>query len=320
VAAGTALAGQARRRGLLAALAGLVALDLLAHGAWVEVERNDPTLGYAHPAVVEFLRAQPGPVRIDNAAGAWSPDAAARFGLEDSGGLHNPLALAAYDTYRGAVGSRGSPLYNFLNIQFVISDKGQPPGDSSFVPVFNEDPTVDVYLNTRAQPRVRLVHAMQPVASGEAAFGLIHAPDFDPEAQVVIDTSRVGPPPALDSSTAAGASNLYYLDYQPEQFTLVAETAAPAYLVLSEVWYPGWRATLDGAEVPVYLANFAFRAVHIPAAGTHTLTMRFDPASWKLGLAVSTLTWLGLATWAVLATFTRRRSARPLREAVHAAR
>jgi hypothetical protein len=310
VVVGGLLATQAVRPGTLAALVALAAIDVIGHGAWVEVERSDPTRGFDHPAVVEFLRPQPGPVRIDNAAGAWSPDAAARLGLEDAGGLHNPLALAAYDTYRGAVGARGSPLYNFLNIQFVISDKGQPPGDASFVPVFDQDPTVDVYLNTRAQPRARLVYDMLPVDSGEAAFGAIHGPGFDPEAQVVIDTSRVGPPPATNGPNTGGASNLYYLDYQPERFTLVAETPGAAYLVMSEVWYPGWRAWLDGEEVPVYLADFAFRAVFLPAAGTHTLAMRFEPVTWKAGLTVTVVTWLALAAWGASALAVRRRAGR----------
>jgi hypothetical protein len=308
--AGLALALRARPPVTHWLLVALVAGDLIGHGAWVEVEGDDPTRGFDHPAVVAYLRAQPGPVRIDNASGAWSPDAAARYGLEDIGGLHNPLALAAYSTYLGAVGSRGSRLYNFLNAQFVLSDKGQPPGDSRFVPVFDEAPAVDVYLNTAAQPRARLVYAMQLVSNGEAAFGALHAPGFDPEAQVIIDTSVTPQPPALGGGVPTGARNLYYLDYQPEQFTLVAETPGPGYLVLSEVWYPGWRAWLDKTPAPVYLANFAFRAVYLPAAGTHTLTMRFEPASWTLGLALSTLTWLALAAWIGYRLYERRRVAR----------
>ncbi|MCC6188723.1 MAG: hypothetical protein IT318_06785 [Anaerolineales bacterium] len=297
--AGAAAAARRSGRWTPAVLVVLACADLVGHGAWVEVERNDPTRGFQHPGVVAYLREQPGPLRIDNASGAWSPDAAARFGLEDIGGISNPLALSAYQTYLGAVGPRGSPLYNFLNAQFVIADKGQPPGDSAFVPVFAEDPQVDVYLNTLAQPRVRLVQAVEVVTRGEQAFGAIHAPDFDPEGVVVLDATSAAarPPVVLASATAAGERTLFYTAYAPEAYRVVARTPGPSYVVFSEVWYPGWRAWIDGVETPVYRANFAFRAVHVPAAGEHTIVMRFDPAAWKLGLAMTLLTLATLGVW-----------------------
>ena len=308
LAAALALLAVRRLRIAPLLLAGLVAADLVLMGAWVEVDGHDPTLGFEHPAVVAFLQSQPGPLRIDNAASAWAPDAAARLGLEDIGGVSNPLGLAAYATYAGAVGSRGSPLYNFLNAQFVLADKGAPPGDASFVPVFNEDPTLDVYLNTNAKPRVRLVTEVQVVTSGEAAFGALHAPGFNPEQTVILDTTSAdAPPPA--GPAASEAPTVFYTAYAPEAYTVVARTAAPAYLVYSEVWYPGWRAWVDGVETPVYRANFAFRAVYVPA-GEHTIEMRFDPPAWRLGLTLTALTLLALAAWGAWAWRTRRRAAR----------
>jgi hypothetical protein len=308
VLATTAVAVQRGWRAAPQLLLALVCADLVGHGAWVEVEVNDPTRGFQFPAVVAFVRALPGPLRIDNTSGAWSPDAAARLGLEDISGISNPLALATYETYLGAVGARGSPLYNFLNAQFVLADKGQPPGDSALVPVFADDPALDVYLNTKAQPRVRLAQAAQVVAGGEAAFGAIHAPGFDPERMVVIDSTSaaVAPPPLTSVTDPAGERNLFYTAYAPEAQTVVTRSPTPAYLVYSEVWYPGWRAWLDGVEAPIYRANFAFRAVYLPTGGEHTVEMRFDPATWKLGLAITLLTVAALAAWR-LATARRQR-------------
>jgi hypothetical protein len=295
-----------------AAVAALIAADLIGHGAWVEVERNDPTVGFEHHAAAEYLLAQPGPVRVDNASSAWSPDAAARLGLEDIGGISNPLALAAYDTYRGAVGQRGSPLYNFLNAQFVIADKGQPPADSRFVPVYADDPAVDIYLNTAAQPRIRLVYQAALVASGEEAFGAIHAPGFDPEQTVVLDTTSAREAPLPAQPPADAASNLFYTAYAPEAYTVVAQTPGPAYLVFSEVWYPGWRAWVDGVEAPIYRANFAFRAVYLPSAGEHVVAMRFDSPTWKLGLGATLLTLAMLLLRGLGWLRARRRAARTL--------
>ena len=277
----------------------LLSADLLGHGAWVEVEPNDPTLGFQHQAAIAYLHSQPGPTRIDNASGAWAPAAAMKLGFEDMGGLHNPLALVDYQTYLGAVGDRGlSPLYNFLNAQFVIADKDRPPGGPTLIPVFDEDPAVDVYLNTNAMPRVSLVYSASVVSDGEAAFGAIHAPGFDPASEVVLE----GEARALTLITPpADEANLYYLDYQSEAFTVIALNPAPAYLVFSEVWYPGWRAWVDGVEAPIHRANFAFRAIYLPKAGEHTLVMRFEPVSWRLGVSLTLLTVVGLALRALRA-------------------
>ena len=110
VAAAAALMHWAPLRAAALGLVALMALDLVGQGAWVEFEPNDPTLGYDHPGALAYLQSLPGPARLENVAAAWTPDAAARLGLEDIGGISNPLALAAYSTYLGAVGSRGTPL------------------------------------------------------------------------------------------------------------------------------------------------------------------------------------------------------------------
>jgi hypothetical protein len=269
----------------------VLAVDLIGQGAWLEVDSGDPTLGFQHPKVAAFLQAQPGPTRIDNAASAWAPDAAATLGLEDINGLSNPLALAAYQTYLGAVGSRGSSLYNFLNVQFVIADKGQPPGDATFVPVFNEDPALDVYLNTQARARVSLVYSVTVVPNGEAAFSALYASGFSAEQQAVVENG-----PALASSLPlTGETNVFYQSYAPEAVSVVAVTPVPAYLVFSDVWYPGWRAWVDGAEVPIYRTNFAFRGIYLDKPGSYTVTLRFDPWTWKLGGAITLATVLVLA-------------------------
>jgi hypothetical protein len=283
----------------------LLSADLLAHGAWIEIDSHAATLGFQHPKALEFLQSQPLPTRIDNASGAWSPDAAARYGLEDINGLSNPLALAAYQTYLGAVGARGTSLYNFLNAQFVIADKDRPPADSTFVPVFNEDPALDIYLNTNAMPRVSLVYSATLVPNGEAAFGAIHDPNFNPLVSVVVEEGTPSQPPPsgkppMGEEPGEGVSNLYYVHYAAESFTVIARTPAPAYLVFSEVWYPGWRAWVDGVETPIFIANFAFRGVYLARPGEHTVIMRFDPLSWKMGLGITLLTLLSLIVWIVV--------------------
>ena len=70
-----------------------------------------------------------------------------------------------------------------------------------------------------------------------------------------------------------------------------ANVAVPSVLVYSDTYYKGWRAYVDGVEVPVLLADHAFKAVRVDPGPRHVRFV-FDPLSFKLGLA---LTVLGLA-------------------------
>lgn len=280
-------------------LAGLVAAELVIMGAGIEVQADDPRGGFAHADAVAWLQSQPdAPFRIEGATPLWQPDSAALHGgpLFDIYGISNPLALAAYDTYYWGVGSRGSALYNFLGAKYVIAaTDGEPPGDASFVPVYEADSGVTVYLNTGAEPLARLVYRAE---STDSAWDAIHDPAWDASAVVYVED---GPP--LDSDPPEGAG-LFFTVYDPNTLAVVVNTPAPAYLLLAEVWYPGWQAFIDGTPAPIYRANTAFRTVYLPEPGEHTVLLAFRPTSVIVGLALTGLTVLALLGVGLKGVFT----------------
>jgi hypothetical protein len=73
-----------------------------------------------------------------------------------------------------------------------------------------------------------------------------------------------------------------------------AELDAPGYLVLSDTWYPGWKATVDGQPAPVLRANMTFRAVPL-SPGEHRVVFRFVPVGFTLGVCASAVTLLLMA-------------------------
>ena len=284
------------RVGIVAVI--VLMVDLVVLGSSVDVEKNDPTVGYRHSAVVDFLRRDGEPFRIDSSpASAWQSDAGAMYGLADIGGIHNPLGLAAFNTYGGGMGARGNPLYNFLNVKYVLADKGKPPGDAHFVRVFNGDPQMDVYLNTAALPRAMLIHKSIPVSSGEEAWAAIHQPGFDPSREAVIEGGAV-----LNGTPVS--STLAFRRLDANDIEIEATTPAPVYLVMSEVYYPGWRAEVDGHAAKILPANFCFRAVYLEP-GAHRIRLFFLPTPWLVGLAIS------VATWCALLAVVLRRARRP---------
>ncbi|MFN3690298.1 MAG: YfhO family protein, partial [Fimbriimonadales bacterium] len=67
---------------------------------------------------------------------------------------------------------------------------------------------------------------------------------------------------------------------------VVNPASQPAWLLITDTWYPGWQATVNGESAPLLRANGAFRAVPIPT-GEATVEMRYRPRSFQLGALLS---------------------------------
>jgi uncharacterized membrane protein YfhO len=83
---------------------------------------------------------------------------------------------------------------------------------------------------------------------------------------------------------------------RPDRLVVDTDASARGHLVVAEAYQEGWKATLDGKEVPVRLANVLFRAVAVPA-GSHRVELRYRPAAVYGGAA---LTATGVAALAGL--------------------
>lgn len=264
----------------------LLFADLYSLGRYVEIDWNDPMPGFAagSPAL-EFLHNDSGIHRIDIVAGAWQPNLAMIERLYAARGVYNPLQLANYNVYMGAVGYRGSPLYNLLGIKYVIGGKKEPPGDTSFiVPVLDSDPTVTVYLNTYSLPRAMVLFNATIIGDHDLVFDVIHRDDFDPSSEVIVEDGR-----ELAQETGQAVVEVTRYDVNEVAFNVV--TDRPSYFFLSDVYHPDWQAVVNGKPAEIEVANYAFRAIYLDA-GRHEVTMHFQPANWIAGLAASSLALL----------------------------
>jgi hypothetical protein len=264
-------------------LIGLLYFDLSAAGAYTDISSSDPTRGYQHPELVEFLKNDPEPFRIDTRteiADLWQPDAAALYGLEDVGGVTNPLALRHWREIWAATGGQQSRLYDLLNVKYVIGrDDVQLPA-AKFTLAFDAPGELAVYRNEDFLPRAWLVHRALTPPAGADTLATLQDPTFDPATTVLLATS----PAALDPlAPATGPERVTSEQTGPNGLTLQVQATAPAYLVLSEVWYPGWQATVNGERAAVQRANHAFRAIYVPA-GESTVQVWFAPRLWLVGL------------------------------------
>ena len=87
--------------------------------------------------------------------------------------------------------------------------------------------------------------------------------------------------------------NARILSYQPTRAEIHAYSSVPddGFLFLNDAYYPGWRATVNGEDVPIYRANVMFRAVRVPA-GESTVVFEFVPMLWYYAMAFGAVVWL----------------------------
>jgi hypothetical protein len=160
---------------------------------------------------------------------------------------------------------------------------------------------VKVYEVLDALPRAYVVHQAQVIPEDDRALEALADPAHDPSQIVVLASGQ-----PLQGS-APFRPEVQVLSYAPEEATIQATLGAPGYLVLSDSWYPGWAATVDGQRARIERANVAFRAVYLPQ-GTHTVRWTYRPQSFRVGLGLSLITLLG---WVVATLRCARSSSVP---------
>ena len=101
---------------------------------------------------------------------------------------------------------------------------------------------------------------------------------------------------ALDVLPGEDESTARILEYDPGRVSIEATLETPGFLVLTDTYYPGWKASVDGQESKVYAADYLFRAVYLEE-GEHNVEFVYDPLSFKLGLSLSGSTLLGIVAY-----------------------
>lgn len=96
--------------------------------------------------------------------------------------------------------------------------------------------------------------------------------------------------------------------FEPDERRLRVTTGGPALLVVSENWFPGWVAEVDGEPAAVRRANLTLQAVEIPSGGDHTVTLRFTAPTVTNALRISIVAGV-IAVLLFASSYLRGRSA-----------
>lgn len=222
----------------------------------------------------DFLRQQPGIFRVYSPSYSLPQQTAARAGLELVNGI-DPMQLASYSGF----------VYQASGMTYAGYDVVLPPLE----PIqeccsqrhFRTDPQLLGLLNARY-----IVSDFDMVFKETARFG----------ATRVYENEEVKPRAWVQPDDTAGPLQpVTQISIRPNDIDLKAE--GPGLLVLSEIYYPGWQVSVDGARGNLIPAEGVLRGVRL-APGIHTVHFAFRPVPVFLGIALALAAWLSLGVYA----------------------
>ncbi|MFN8474262.1 MAG: YfhO family protein [Anaerolineae bacterium] len=148
---------------------------------------------------------------------------------------------------------------------------------------------VRVYHNPAYLPRAYVVYNVQPVGSEDEARETVLNPAFDPSTSAILDGPLPDTIAALAQNPPAPYTEVENIEHTPQRVTIETQTEQPGLLVLSDQYWPGWQATVDGQPTPIVHTNYVVRGVYLPA-GKHQVVFAFYPSSFYLGLGITLAT------------------------------
>ncbi|PWT89452.1 MAG: hypothetical protein C5B55_11370 [Blastocatellia bacterium] len=143
--------------------------------------------------------------------------------------------------------------------------------------------------NNRAQPRAWLVTQAEAVDGEEALRRIRGEKDFDPSRTALFEVSPEELPRLTGGDARDAAVRL--TNYEANYLRLETTASTATVLVVSEIFYPGWEATVDGSKQRILLTDFLLRGVALPA-GKHVVEMRYTAPAARNGAIISILTLL----------------------------
>ncbi|MBN2037859.1 MAG: YfhO family protein [Chitinispirillaceae bacterium] len=170
-------------------------------------------------------------------------------------------------------------ILNLLNVRYVVSNE---PLHSEQI---HKEPygTPFLYRNDQAMPRAFVVPEARVIENSRDLLDSMHSAAFNPWTVVLLESAPHGSPERGNASPAR------ILSYRDRNIRLEAD--GPGWLVVTDLFYPGWSARVDGKEVPVYRGDYVFKTLPLDQ-GTHTVEFMFESQTFRNGLVITTITLL----------------------------
>jgi len=225
----------------------------------IESPFNDSHISYHHKTI-----------------GGYSPAKLQRYQDMIDNHLYREMQQIANDlresrTIDEAQNSLGNyPVMNMLNTRYiVISPESQP------------------LINTNALGNAWFVTDVKAVETNTREIKMLNPAEadepFDIRVNAVVNNSYASLIEGYSKDSLANDELIVLTSYSPNKLTYQYNSNSSRVALFSEIYYPaGWRAYVDGEELPIFRANYTLRGLKLPA-GSHTVEFEFKPESFTKG-------------------------------------
>ena len=277
-------------------------------------------------AVSRFLRDHIGNERVIAPIGVYSDNEAVSDGLQKPQG-YEPFPMSRHALAVSAMTPPGSqadlagfqsfrlqdlhkPVADLLGIRYAVTraqqseyadwkrvSRGKIPPEVAAASPAAPELSFAIFENEGVLPRAFVIGNVTASGESQTKEVVTRLRDLDPRKSVLLLSDVWSNVPR---ATFASATIKHY---SPNEVVIHATADGHGYLVLTDLFHPGWSALVDGQPTKILPANLSFRAVPL-TPGEHQVTFRFSPPGWLLGAIVSAVSWLGVS---LVTLFHRRR-------------
>ncbi|MEX2012945.1 MAG: YfhO family protein [Candidatus Levyibacteriota bacterium] len=203
-----------------------------------------------------------------------------------------------------------SAMMNLLGTKYVVH-KNADDGAGWTFPVWTypggqfeeiyKDNAYKFYENKNSFPRAFLVGDYRIEEDSQEIIGLLTSKDIDLKKQIILEQD-----PNIDK-TKDNIGSAKITKYSPNEIDIEVSASRSGLLFLSDNYYRGWKASINGSDIPIYRANYSFRAVPVKE-GNYLIKFEYQPSSFFLGILAAGVGGLGIIIASLFPRFAVRKT------------
>lgn len=261
------------------------------------IQVKNPNEIFKESEIVNFLRTDDGHYRVFDMTDfpfALPQHIAGIYDIQIIGG-YDAVQLRHYYEFIAKIGERkpiqstripiidviNPKMLDLLNVKYIITE--EEFSDERYSLDFKQD-DYNVYSNKESLPRAYVVPNAIVLKNKDEILETLSGQDFDNKEYIIIE--EFGEWNLENKGTFKEAKVSYY---SPHNIIVDIEMDNPGYLVLSETWYPGWKAYDNGEEIKLLRVNHVLRGAYIKE-GEHQVKISYEPDHFRIGKIISLIT------------------------------